>query len=262
MGSAVVGLNIAPKSAIFADLNPHIINFYNMLKSKELNSLIVAEYLKEQGALLAEKDDEHYYYIRERFNKNHDPLDFLFLNRSCFNGMIRFNKGNDFNVPYCHKPKRFAQAYITKIVNQVRHFEDMLRGNDWTFLCRSFEDTIALADESSFVYCDPPYIGRHVDYFDSWDEVREAQLYRCLYKAKTRFMLSTWDHNQYRGNQYINLIWNSCHKITTEHFYFVGAKEENRNAMTEALLTNYTTTGNTNKTSSRYAAYEQLTLTL
>jgi DNA adenine methylase len=239
MGSGVVGLNVAPGKAVFADLNPHIICFYNKLKNKELDSYVVAEYLNEQGALLAEGGGAHYYHVREKFNKDHNPLDFLFLNRSCFNGMIRFNKNNEFNVPYGHKPQRFAKAYITKIVNQVRHFEKMLVLNDWTFLCQSFEDTIAMADKNSFVYCDPPYIGRHVDYYDSWDENREAELHRYLSKSGARYMLSTWDFNQYRNNPYIDLIWNTCHKITQEHFYFVGAKEANRNAMMEALLTNY-----------------------
>lgn len=52
-------------------------------------------------------------------------------------------------------------------------------------------------------------------------------------------MLSTWDYNQYRTNEYINQIWSFCNKINIEHFYHVGAKETNRNPMTEALLTNY-----------------------
>jgi DNA adenine methylase len=115
MGSAVVGLNIAPYSAIFADLNPYIVNFYNQLKNGSITAALVREYLAEQGALLSEKDEEHYYFVRERFNSEHNPLDFLFLNRSCFNGMIRFNKRNDYNVPYGHKPERFAKAYVTKI---------------------------------------------------------------------------------------------------------------------------------------------------
>ncbi|GHU56433.1 hypothetical protein FACS1894132_13830 [Clostridia bacterium] len=153
MGSGVVGLNIAPPKAVFADLNPHIINFYNKLKRKEITANIVLEYLREQGALLAEKDGEHYYFIRERFNREHNPLDFLFLNRSCFNGMIRFNKKNEYNVPYGHKSERFAKAYITKIVNQVKHFEHMLQENDWVFLCQSFEETISLAHGNAFVYC-------------------------------------------------------------------------------------------------------------
>lgn len=53
-------------------------------------------------------------------------------------------------------------------------------------------------------------------------------------------MLSTWDCNAYRKNEYIDTIWNFCNKITKEHFYHIGAKEVNRNAVMEALLTNYT----------------------
>ena len=52
MGSAVVGLNIAPRNAIFADLNPHIVNFYNQLKARTITSSIVREFLEEQGAIL------------------------------------------------------------------------------------------------------------------------------------------------------------------------------------------------------------------
>lgn len=104
---------------------------------------MVAEFLTKQGALLSEKDDAHYYLVRERFNKDHDPLDFLFLNRSCFNGMIRFNKNNEFNVPYGHKPQRFAKAYVTKIVNQVRNFERKIAENDWTFLCHIGQTNIS-----------------------------------------------------------------------------------------------------------------------
>ena len=240
MGSAVVGLNIAPRNAIFADLNPHIVNFYNQLKNGVITSGIVKAFLEEHGRLLAEKGDKHYYFIRERFNREHDPLDFLFLNRSCFNGMIRFNKNNGYNVPYGHKPERFAKAYVTKIVNQVKHFEKKLRLNDWVFLCQSFEDTIAMAGENAFIYCDPPYIGRHVDYFDSWDEEREQRLENCLALSNASFMLSTWDNNRYRVNPYISTIWSGYTKITQEHYYFIGGKEENRNSMTEALLTNYT----------------------
>lgn len=241
MGSGVVGLNVAKKNAIFADLNPHVINFYNQLKARKITSETVASYLYEQGKMLEEKDGEHYYYVRDRFNNEHNPLDFLFLNRSCFNGMVRFNKKNGFNVPYGHKPQRFAKAYVTRIVNQVRNFEAKLYSNNWEFVCQNFEKTIALADSNSFIYCDPPYIGRHVDYFDSWDEVHEVKLHECLLAAKTKFMLSTWDNNQYRKNEYLDTLWKDCYKQTQEHFYFVGAKEENRNPMIEALLTNYPT---------------------
>lgn len=240
MGSGVVGFNVAPSAAIFADLNPYVISFYNGIKNGTITSHIVRQFLEEQGKLLSEKDDEYYYEVRDRFNSEHDPLDFLFLNRACFNGMIRFNKDYQFNVPYGHKPNRFAKAYVSKIVNQVMHIEQLLRVKDWTFVCQGFLDTIAQAPKNSFIYCDPPYIGRHVDYYDSWDEETEKSLRDALVSSNKSFMLSTWDHNDYRANEYIDTVWSFCHKITKEHFYHVGAKEENRNPMVEALLTNYT----------------------
>lgn len=239
MGSGVVGLNLAPYNAVFSDTNPHTIALYNAIKDGSITSVKVRSFLEEEGAKLAEKDDEHYYFIRDRFNKNHDPLDFLFLNRSCFNGMIRFNRYYKFNVPYGHKPERFAKAYITKIVNQVKYLETVFPQNNWEFKCCSFEETIALAKPGDFIYCDPPYIGRHVDYYDSWDEHQEIALHDALFNSKAFFMLSTWDENAYRKNEYIDTIWKGCNKITKEHYYHVGAKESNRNAMTEALLTNY-----------------------
>ncbi len=246
MGSGVVGFNIAPARAVFADINPYIIEFYNQIKAKKITSYTVRNFLEEEGKKLSEKDDTYYYEVRERFNQKHDSLDFLFLNRSCFNGMIRFNKELAFNVPYGHKPERFSKAYVTKIANQIAHVEELLQYNDWSFMCQSFEQTIGMADEESFIYCDPPYIGRHVDYYDSWDEQSEISLRNALLHSDAIFMLSTWDHNEYRKNEYIETIWEFCHKVTKEHFYHVGAKEKNRNPMMEALLTNYRMTGNRN----------------
>ena len=239
MGSGVVGFNIAPKHAVFADTNPYLIAFYQAIQRGEITSVNAREFLEAEGAKLAVLDDEYYYEVRNRFNQYHDPFDFLFLNRSCFNGMIRFNKKGKFNVPYGHKPKRFAKAYITKICNQIEHVEMLLKVNNWHFIEQSFEKTISEAVENSFVYCDPPYIVRHVDYFDSWDETQEKVLHDALVSYGGRFMLSTWDHNTYRRNEYVYSLWSDCFKTTKEHFYHVGAKETNRNAVFEALLTNY-----------------------
>ena len=247
MGSGVVGFNVMPPIAVFADTNPHIIAFYKQVNDGTITAGIVKEFLEAEGKKLAEGDSDYYYEVRERFNKHGNPLDFLFLNRSCFNGMIRFNKNYGFNVPYGHKPQRFSKAYITKIVNQVSHVESMMKAHSWSFLCQPFEETIKMAQKNDFIYCDPPYIGRHVDYYDSWDEISEIALHEALVNSKANFMLSTWHHNDYRKNEYIDKVWGDCSIITQEHFYHVGAKEKNRNPVIEALLTNYTVTGDRNK---------------
>ncbi|MBN1516737.1 Dam family site-specific DNA-(adenine-N6)-methyltransferase [Candidatus Sumerlaeota bacterium] len=239
MGSGVVGMNARPSEALFADLNPHIIAFYDALKTQTITAESARAFLEHEGRLLREKGEAHYYAVRDRFNHKGNPLDFLFLSRSCFNGMIRFNKKGGFNVPFCRKPNRFAGAYITKIVNQIAHFSELLQFHNWTFKNQDFEETIACASETDFIYCDPPYLGRHVDYFNSWDVVDEGRLYRCLSETKARFIMSTWHSNRYRKNEYLVSLWSQFNIVTKEHFYHVGAKEDNRNSMLEALIMNF-----------------------
>ncbi len=239
MGTGVVGFNLAPQYALLCDTNPHLINFYQAISDKEITHEIVKQYLVKEGDQLLEKGESHYYKLRERFNKEHRPLDFLFLNRSCFNGMIRFNKKGGFNVPFCKKPERFAQAYVTKIVNQVLHVSHLLEIKEFEFKYQSFEETIAQSNSSDIIYCDPPYIGRHVEYFNGWDEERENKLFNILYQSPSKFILSTWHHNDFRKNEYIESLWSQFNILTREHFYHVGGSEKNRNPMIEAIVTNY-----------------------
>ena len=239
LGSGVVVLNVLPKRALLADTNPHLVRFYQAIKDGEVDGPKTRRFLEHEGKLLSKDGQDHYYRVRDRFNSTSNPLDFLFLNRSCFNGVIRFNKKGGFNVPFGHKPHRFAPAYITKIVNQVTRFSAAVQLFDWHFVCQDFLATIQEADDGDFVYCDPPYIGRHVDYYHHWDEDSELLLHSELKNNKARFMLSTWHSNQHRENRYLQTLWSDFTVSTQEHFYHVGAREQNRKPMLEALVTNY-----------------------
>jgi len=239
MGTGVVAFNLAPNNALLCDTNPHIINFYQAIANGKITPEIARQFLNQEGAKLIEKGESHYYELRERFNKEHQPLDFLFLNRAGFNGMIRFNRKGGFNIPFCRKPQRFAQAYITKIVNQISYVSCLLEAKNFVFKCQSFEETIIQSKPNDIVYCDPPYIGRHTDYYNGWDEKHEKELYIELLKTKGKFILSTWHHNDYRENKYIESFWKDFNILTREHFYHVGGNEKNRNPMIEAIVTNY-----------------------
>ena len=153
--------------------------------------------------------------------------------------MIRFNRKGQFNVPFCRKPNRFAPAYITKICNQIQMIAEVCRFGNYQFVCQDFRETVALAEASDIIYCDPPYIGRHVDYFNGWDEEDEQALKRLLESSQVRFILSTWHSNDYRENTFLKTVWSGYGCLTREHFYHVGAKEKNRNPMMEALVTNF-----------------------
>lgn len=239
MGSGVVGFNTANKDAIFADVNPYSIEFYNALKFKKITPNKAKDFLSKEGENLFKKGEKYYYYIRDRFNRDHNPLDFLFLSRSCFNGLMRFNKAGEFNVPFCRKPERFSKAYITKIVNQIEYVYSKLQTTNWEFISLSFHDLIIKAKENDLIYCDPPYLGRHVDYYNSWGIEEEQELAGLLKKTKARFILSTWLKNDFRVNEAISLLWGEHNIITKSHYYHVGGKIENRNPVVEALITNF-----------------------
>jgi DNA adenine methylase len=239
MGSGVVAFNLRPRKALLADSNPHLIRFYQAIADGTISSSIARRFLGAEGAELLRTDGEHYYVVRDRFNEHGNPLDFLFLNRACFNGMIRFNRSGGFNVPFCRKPNRFSKAYVTKICNQVQAVADACALGDYEFRCQDCSDTMPMADKDDILYCDPPYIARHTDYFNGWDEEDERKLAKLLAETQARFILSTWHSNDYRANEFIESLWSGYSILTREHFYHVGAKEDNRNPMLEALVTNF-----------------------
>ena len=154
---------------------------------------------------------------------------------------MRFNRKGKFNVPFCRKPERFARAYITKITNQVAMCAGILRSVDWVFQNADFRETLGLVAASDFVYADPPYAGRHVDYYNSWSEKDESDLAAALKKLPCKFVLSTWYQNKYRANPHVEREWSGADFAinTIEHFYHVGPTESLRNSMTEALISNF-----------------------
>ncbi|MAW87869.1 MAG: DNA adenine methylase [Phyllobacteriaceae bacterium] len=239
MGTGVVGFNIRPQKALMCDTNPHLINFYNAIKNKIITSAIVRNYLTVEGEKLLKSNGDYYYEVRQRFNETGNSLDFLFLSRSCFNGMMRFNRKGGFNVPFCRKPNRFAPALITKITNQVENISQIINLGNYEFKIQDFKQTLREVRENDLIYSDPPYIDRHSDYYNSWNEENEIELRNSLFSTNAKFILSTWLSNKYRTNEYIFSVWEECFIAIKEHYYHIGGKEENRNAIFEALLSNF-----------------------
>jgi DNA adenine methylase len=158
IGGMNVALGLRPERALLADTNPHLINFYHRLRNP-------------QPITLEMRNSEHLYYAyRKAFNEiTAHVLDgglggigtataaelFYYLNRTCFNGLCRFNDSGEFNVPF--------GKY--KTINYRRDFSDystLLKS--WSILWQTFDVTLEQADKSDFVYVDPPYDGTFVDY--------------------------------------------------------------------------------------------------
>ena len=165
-GGLAVVLGLQPRKALLNDVNPHLINFYRHVQ----NGL--------QMRLPMRNDEELFYRHRERFNRlirngeahtEEGAQLFYYLNRTCFNGLCRFNKGGDFNVPFgTYKAINYASDFS--------QYAGMFR--QWTF---SNEDVEALEFEpGDFIYADPPYDVEFTTYSAggfSWDDqVRTAKL--------------------------------------------------------------------------------------
>lgn len=235
VGTGVVVFNIAPKKAILSDKNQHIINFYKQIQNGTITAKSTREFLEYHGKKLEEGGKDYYMQMRYEFNENGNPLHFLFLNRSDFNGMIRFNKKGKFNVPFCQKPNRFAKAYVTKICNQIDKVANVMKGKNWEFVNCSWQETFDRAKKGDFIYLDPPYIGRDTSYVGEWPEDEAISLAMYSHNTEAHVCLSMWKENEFRKNDHLFEYWSDFQWYEQNHFYHIGGKETNRHPMIEIL---------------------------
>jgi DNA adenine methylase len=142
-GGLAVALGLAPERALLNDLNPHNMNFYRWLKTGLQIDLPMAN------------DEALYYDYRRRFNdliRNGEAESeeaaalFYYLNRTGYNGLCRFNRSGEYNVPFGqHKTINYTTDFLA-------YREALAR---WEFTVGDFA-SIALAPDD-FVYADPPY---------------------------------------------------------------------------------------------------------
>ena len=236
VGSCCVPLNMRPKRALLGDANGHLIDLYEAIQRHEATPSSVRDFLEEHGARLAERGAGYYYEMRDAFNGDGDPLKFLFLNRSGFNGLVRFNRRGELNVPFCKRPSRFSKAYITKVCNQVAALSEAIDACDWEFVRAPWQDVLAEAGEGDYAYLDPPYVGRDVSYVaGGWDEAEAVALAEAAHATPAEVCLSMWESNEFRRNEHLYDYWSDFEWTRVEHFYHVGAREANRHPMAEVL---------------------------
>jgi len=236
LGSGAVLFNAQPLRALISDTNKHIIAVYQAIQNGTITAITMKAYLEHEGTLLESIGEKHYYDIRQRFNAEGNPYDFIFLNRACFNGIVRFNSKGGFNVPFCKKPTRFAQSYVTKICNQIDWVSKIMLGKDWEFKVQDWTETLSDLKENDFVYLDPPYIGRHTDYFGSWDIEKADALANKIKELPCAFAYSMWKKNDYRENEHLIEHFSDYPWLIFDHFYHVGSTESLRNSIEEALI--------------------------
>ena len=151
---------------VCSDLNNDLISLWQLIKSSP-NDLF--EYYSKLHTELVSLNDidkrkQLYLTIRDKFNSNHNPYDFFFLNRTSYNGLIRYNSNGDYNVAY-HSLRNGIEP--ERLHLNLLYFSKLLNDYNVQFICRSYENVVAEPDD--FLYLDPPYANSSAMYFDSFN---------------------------------------------------------------------------------------------
>ncbi len=146
------------KKAVINDINEDLINTYKTIESKPKELISILQILQNEFYALEGQDKakkEYYYSKRELYNKRKEEQTtqaalFIFLNRTCFNGLYRVNRRNEFNVPMgsYKKPTICDKENILAVSKALQKVE---------ILCGDFEETLKYADSNTLFYFDPPY---------------------------------------------------------------------------------------------------------
>jgi DNA adenine methylase len=181
-GGLAIALGLRPRIAYLNDINPHLINFYRQVK---LHGLALHG---RTTNVIMKYDSELYYRNRDRFNKIKDRSDcareaaelFYYLNRTCFNGLCRFNSKGGFNVPFGqYTTVNYADGFI----------EHQKAFKSWSFTDNDF-DRMTI-EEDDFIYADPPYDVEFTTYSAggfSWDD--QLRLHNWLLKHRGPVVVS------------------------------------------------------------------------
>ena len=147
VGGGAVFFNLQPNKAILSDVNPDLIQAYQMIRD-DVDS-VIAE-LKQHRA-----EEAYYYSVREtdvaELSAAEAAARIIFLNKTCFNGLYRVNRRGKFNVPF----GKYANPTICNEKN-LRAVSDALQGVD--IRLQSVFELDARVKKNDLVYFDPPYV--------------------------------------------------------------------------------------------------------
>jgi DNA adenine methylase len=107
---------------------------------------------------------------------------------------------------------------------------------DWTFIQQDWRASLAGLGADDFVYTDPPYAGRHTQYYRGWGETDAAELAGSLRSLPGSWALSDWASDAAGPNPRLALLYPGHTVIEQEHRYVIGANGNSRGRMTEALI--------------------------
>jgi DNA adenine methylase len=228
LGGGAVFFHHRPKTSKLSDINARLVDTYKAIKSdwKKVYNHLKAHQLNHS--------EDHYYRVRENWNGNlHErAAQFLYLNRTCWNGLYRENLKGQFNVP------KGTKSSVISYDDDFATVSKILKGA--SIECCDFETTIENADRGDFVFIDPPYITSHnnngfVKYNENiftWqDQLRLRDSVLAAVGRGAKVLMTNADHESVRT------LYRTCDKIVViERASIISGINKGRGRTTELLL--------------------------
>ena len=235
IGGGALFFELQPENAYISDMNEELINLYSVVRDN------VYELIEDLGK--HEVSKKYFLEIRniDRSEKYAELSSierasrFIYLNRTCFNGMYRVNSQGQFNVPFGHyKNPRIIDE------NNLLNCSKLLKKTE--IKCADFSEILTKVQKDDFVYFDPPYVPLNEtssftsytkDGFDIDMQFKLRNVCDELNSMGVKFMLSNSDTklvNELYANYEIKKVFASRQ---------INANADGRGKITEVLVRNY-----------------------
>lgn len=232
------------------DINSELINAYQVVKTN-VDSLI--EKLQEMQMLYCPMDENgrkfYYYSIRDKFNNVnlcettaiYKAAYFIFLNKTCFNGLYRVNRKGQFNVPMgAYKNPMICDEKNLRNINKVLQ--------NVTIVCGDYSLAKQFIDKDTFVYLDPPYrpisetagfTAYNIDCFDDNEQIRLAKFIDEINLSGAKIVLSNSDpKNVNPDDTFFDELYKEYKIKRVSATRMINSKAEARGKINELLICN------------------------
>jgi len=235
IGGGALFFNIQPENAYISDINPELINLYQVIKN---NTYELIEDLKQH------KNTEEYFYEIRNIDRNskykkwsdvQKASRFIYMNRTCFNGLYRVNSKGEFNVP-------FGKYSNPRILDEINLLNCSQLFQNTEIKCSDFSEILNHVQKGDFVYLDPPYAPlNETSSFTSYTkegfgedmQVKLKELCDELDKMGVHFMLSNSD------TKGINKLYKNYEIKKVFASRAINSVASKRGKITEVLVRNY-----------------------
>lgn len=230
VGSASVALNVPASKYLLADVNRDLISVYQNLVEHG------TPFIRDCQELFCQENntEEAYIRMRKEFNTTSDvprkACLFVYLNRHCFNGLMRYNAKGGFNTPF----GRYSNPRVSTL--DMRRFLSQL--NQAEFVVSDFRPIMEQAGCGDFVYCDPPYVPLNETGFTAYakggfpTQDHADLVVQCLEAAKRGAVVAVSNHD----NKETRALYKFADRIVSLQVKrTIGANGESRSAASELI---------------------------